>query len=74
MQGQQQSKNLSNASLSPAKLTTSGEDAGENIMAATPACGPAKRIPEQVPDPMMLLNFAPLNARYEIFGGILAGL
>jgi hypothetical protein len=47
MQGQQQSKNLSNASLSSAKLTTSGEDAGENIMAATPACRPAKRIPEQ---------------------------
>jgi hypothetical protein len=37
----------SNASLSRANLTTSGEDAGENIMAATSACGPAKIIPEQ---------------------------
>jgi len=36
-----------NASLSCAKLTTSGEDAEENIMAITSACRPAKRIPEQ---------------------------
>jgi hypothetical protein len=35
-----------NASLSRAKLTTSGEDA-ENIMAVASACRPAKRIPEQ---------------------------
>jgi hypothetical protein len=52
-----------NASLSRAKLTTSGEDAEENIMVATSACRPAKRIPEQERDPMMLLNVTPLNVR-----------
>jgi hypothetical protein len=44
---QTESKMDRNASLSCAKLTTSGEDAEENIMAITSACRPAKRIPEQ---------------------------
>jgi hypothetical protein len=35
------------ASLSRAKMTTSGEDAEENIMAVASPCRPAKRIPEQ---------------------------
>ena len=51
------------ASLSCAKLTTPGEDAGENIMAATLACRPAKRIREQYRDPLMLQNVTPLNVR-----------
>jgi hypothetical protein len=41
-------KKYSNASLSRTELTTSGEDAGENIMAAASACGQAKKIPEAV--------------------------
>jgi hypothetical protein len=44
---QQNKSQIRSASLSRAKLTTSGEDAGENIMAATSACMPAKRVPEQ---------------------------
>ena len=36
-----------NALVPRAKLTTSGEDAGENIMAATSARWPAKRNPER---------------------------
>jgi hypothetical protein len=56
-------------------LTTSDEDAGENIMAATSACRPAKRIPEQERDPMMLLNVTPFNVRLIRFSErILAGL
>jgi hypothetical protein len=53
----------SNASLSRAQLATSAEDAGENIMAATSACRPAKRIPEEQGNPRMLLNVTPLNVR-----------
>ena len=56
-------KKYSNALLSRTELTTSGEDAGENIMAATSACGPANKIPEQYGDPIMLLNVTPLNVR-----------
>jgi hypothetical protein len=49
----------SSASLSRAQLTTSAEDAGENIMAATSACRPAKRIPEEQGNIRVLLNVTP---------------
>jgi hypothetical protein len=59
----QETRKFRKTSLSRAKLTTSGEDAAENIMAATSACGPAKRIPMQQRDPIMLLIVTPLNVR-----------
>jgi hypothetical protein len=47
LKNQQNKSPIHNASLSRAKLTASGEEVGENIMAATPACTPGKRIPGQ---------------------------
>jgi hypothetical protein len=56
------------------QMTTSGEDAAENIMAATSACRQAKRVPEQQRGPNYGSEGYPIKRPpYKIFGGILAG-
>jgi hypothetical protein len=55
------------------EMTTSGEDAPENIMVATSACRQAKRIPEQQRGPNDASEGHPIKRPpYKIFGGILA--